>query len=192
MTAKRIRLASVAASALALAACAERGTSATETATTAPSQTSTPPTHEIRVTSSAFSDGSTIPTEYTCTGTNEPPPLLWTTPPETARMALIVDDPDAPNGPFTHWVVIDIPATTTSVEQGQTPAPGTVLRNSAGRTDYVAPCPPPGTGVHHYRFTMYALPNRLSLSPDTPPDRARAAIEQAAIAEGRLVGTYSR
>ncbi|MCC3328514.1 YbhB/YbcL family Raf kinase inhibitor-like protein [Nocardia abscessus] len=141
--------------------------------------------------SSAFNDGDPIPVVYTCNGRNEPPPLTWTAPPQAAHLALIVDDPDAPSGLFTHWVVSNIPPTTTSTDQGQTPAGGLVSLNSANRAEYFGPCPPAGTGVHHYRFIVYALSRPVQVDTDTPPDEARSAIVDASLGDGQLVGTYT-
>ncbi len=150
-----------------------------------------PATNEISVRSSAFNDGDPIPVVYTCNGRNEPPPLTWTAPPQAAHLALIVDDPDAPSGLFTHWVVSNIPPTTTSTDQGQTPAGGLVSLNSANRAEYFGPCPPAGTGVHHYRFIVYALSRPVQVDTDTPPDEARSAIVDASLGDGQLVGTYT-
>ncbi|MGK8521790.1 YbhB/YbcL family Raf kinase inhibitor-like protein [Nocardia asteroides] len=150
-----------------------------------------PATNDISVRSPAFDHGDPIPTVYTCNGRNEPPPLTWTAPAQAADLALIVDDPDAPSGLFTHWVVSNIPPTTTSIEQGQTPAGGVVSLNSANRAEYFGPCPPAGTGVHHYRFTVYALSHPVTVTPDTTPDAARSAIVDASLGDGQLIGTYT-
>ncbi len=150
-----------------------------------------PATNEISVRSSAFNDGDPIPVVYTCNGRNEPPPLTWTAPPQAANLALIVDDPDAPSGLFTHWVVSNIPPTTTSTDEGQTPAGGLVSLNSANRAEYFGPCPPAGTGIHHYRFIVYALSRPVRVDADTPPDEARSAIVDASLGDGQLVGTYT-
>ncbi|MFD0359951.1 YbhB/YbcL family Raf kinase inhibitor-like protein [Nocardia sp. GCM10030253] len=141
--------------------------------------------------SSAFADGAPIPPVYSCSGRNEPPPLTWTVPAQAVRMALIMDDPDAVGGLFTHWVVSDIPLTTTSSRVGRAPEGGAVSANSAGRADYFGPCPPVGTGVHHYRFTVHALSRPIELSPETPVARAISAIESVSIGHGRLIGTYA-
>ncbi|MCM6775233.1 YbhB/YbcL family Raf kinase inhibitor-like protein [Nocardia sp. CDC159] len=191
MSSRRVRL--VAAAVLTLAAtagCSDSGSTPPSTTTTTAADP--PATHQIRVTSSAVVDGAALPDEYTCAKGGRVLPLSWTTPPETARFALIVDDPDAADGGFTHWVIIDIPATITEISGSGTLVDGTVLTNSAGRADYAVPCPPPDTGIHHYRFTVHALPNRLSLPWETPPDQARTSIEQASIAQGSLTATYSR
>lgn len=150
-----------------------------------------PATNEISVRSSAFDHGDPIPVVYTCKGRNEPPPLSWTTPPEAATLALIVDDPDAPSGLFTHWVVSNIPPTTTSSAEGQTPAGGVVSLNSAKHAEYFGPCPPAGTGVHHYRFIVYALSRPVKVDARTSADDARSAIVDASIGDGQLIGTYT-
>jgi Raf kinase inhibitor-like YbhB/YbcL family protein len=105
-------------------------------------------------------------------------------------LALVVDDPDAPGGTYTHWVVTDIPPGTRGVEAGR-PPPGVVGRNSAGHAAWAPPCPPAGTGTHHYRFTVYALPRPLRLPAGTAPDDAVRAIRGAARASGRLTGTVA-
>ncbi|MBF6224630.1 YbhB/YbcL family Raf kinase inhibitor-like protein [Nocardia abscessus] len=150
-----------------------------------------PASNEISVRSTAFNNGDPIPVVYTCNGRNEPPPLTWTAPPQAAGLALIVDDPDAPSGLFTHWVVSNISPTTTSTDEGQTPAGGLVSLNSANRAEYFGPCPPAGTGVHHYRFIVYALSRPVRVDTDTPPDEARSAIVDASLGDGQLVGTYT-
>ncbi|MBF6337772.1 YbhB/YbcL family Raf kinase inhibitor-like protein [Nocardia abscessus] len=150
-----------------------------------------PATNEISVRSTAFNNGDPIPVVYTCNGRNEPPPLTWTAPLQAAGLALIVDDPDAPSGLFTHWVVSNIPPTTTSTDEGQSPAGGLVSLNSANRAEYFGPCPPAGTGVHHYRFIVYALSRPVPVDTDTPPDEARTAIVDASLGDGQLIGTYT-
>ncbi len=187
MTDRQVRLVAAALSVAAAAGCSDTGSHATPTTPPEP-----PATHQIRVTSSAVAEGTALPDEYTCAGTGETLPLSWTTPPEIARFALVVDDPDAPGGVFTHWIVIDIPATTTAVAEGGFPEGGTALLNSSDRPDYFAPCPPPGSGTHHYRFTVYALPNRLSLPPQSPLAQSLTAIEGSAVAQGTLTATYRR
>jgi Raf kinase inhibitor-like YbhB/YbcL family protein len=172
--------------ALAAAGCAGaggRGGAAPSAAVTAPMV--------ITVTSPAFPDGHPIPTRYTCAGANSSPALAWRGVPEGAKaIALVVDDPDAPNGTFVHWVALDLSPTTTGVAAHSLPAGAVQARNSAGHASYTGPCPPSGT--HHYRFTVYALRARTGLSTGAPTDSALRAVRRLAIAQGRLVGTYSR
>lgn len=145
----------------------------------------------ITVTSSAFRKGQPIPAEFTCDGPRGSPPLAWAgVPDEAAALALVVDDPDAPRGTFVHWVVLDIPVRTTSVDAGTVPAGGVEAKNTAGRASYTGPCPPSGT--HHYRFTVYALSERTGFRDGAGLDQALRAVTSSAIGQGRLVGTYRR
>jgi Raf kinase inhibitor-like YbhB/YbcL family protein len=145
----------------------------------------------ITVTSTAFAEGAAIPATYSCDGPGQSPPLAWSGVPEgAAALALVVDDPDAPRGTFTHWVVLDIPPEVRGSAEGGVPAGGAEARNSAGRASWMGPCPPSGT--HHYRFTVYALSARTGLAAGASLDEALPAIERLATASGRLTGTYRR
>ncbi len=148
------------------------------------------PLDAIVVTSDAFGDGEPIPLGYSCDGTNTSPPLQWTNVPSAAKaLALVVSDPDAPGGTFYHWIVTDIPASTSGVDAGTTPE-GVVAQNSAGDPAYLGPCPPSGT--HHYRFTLYALSQPIALDQGTGAEDALAAITADAASGGTLVGTFTR
>lgn len=145
----------------------------------------------ITVTSTAFQDGEPIPQRYSCEGVDTSPPLAWTgVPADAGALALVVDDPDAPRGTFTHWVVLDIAVEATSIGESELPPGGIQARNSTGKPGYAGPCPPSGT--HHYRFTVYALPAATELPEGTALETALDAIDAAATARGRLVGTYRR
>lgn len=147
----------------------------------------------ISVHSSAFADGGTLPARYTCDGAGDIPPLSWThVPAKTRALAVIVDDPDAPGGTFTHWILLDIPAATRSVAQGDVSSAAHSGKNSSGSTGWTPPCPPSGDGAHHYRFTVYALGKSTGLPRSASVPRARAAIDRLAVARGRLVATYAR
>jgi Raf kinase inhibitor-like YbhB/YbcL family protein len=144
----------------------------------------------ITVTSTAFAADQPIPATYSCRGENVSPPLAWTGVPDGAReIALVVDDPDAPNGTFTHWVLFGLPPATTSLEQGQVPSGARQAKNSRGHAAYDGPCPPSGT--HHYRFTVYALEMPLDLADGAGKEEALDAIGKQATAQGRLVGTFA-
>lgn len=145
----------------------------------------------MTVTSTAFRDGGTIPRKYTCDGAGVSPPLSWTgAPAETKAIALVVDDPDAPNGTFTHWVLLDLDPNTSSLTEGTAPPGAKQAKNSAGKPSYFGPCPPHGT--HHYRFTVWALSAATGLPAGTKLDDALKAINGTAISQGRLTGLYSR
>jgi Raf kinase inhibitor-like YbhB/YbcL family protein len=143
----------------------------------------------ITVDSPDITDGGPIPARYTCHGQDVSPPLRWSgAPSDAAALALVVDDPDAPRGIYTHWVVVDIDPAVKSVARGQSPQGAQQIVNSAGKASYMGPCPP--SGVHHYRFTVYALSQRLALPPRASLHSALDAIAGAATAQGRLIGTF--
>lgn len=145
----------------------------------------------ITVTSRAFQDGGKIPKKYSCDGDDVSPPLAWKGLPVNAgAVALIVDDPDAPRGTFTHWVLLDLDPVTTSITEGQVPVGAKQAANSAGRPSYFGPCPPSGT--HHYRFTVYALSEATGLPDGAKLDEALQAIDARTLTRGRLTGLYSR
>ncbi len=147
--------------------------------------------------STAFKEGNRIPDKYTCKGQDVSPQLAWSdSPPGTQAYALIVDDPDAPGGDFTHWVLFNIPSNVT--ELGEAVVRNDKLDNGAlhGRTDfgttgYGGPCPPPGR-PHHYRFTLYALDKPLGLKPGVSKDQVLNAAKGHILAQTRLTGLYQR
>ncbi len=145
----------------------------------------------ITVTSSAFRDGQAVPLRFTCDGDETSPPLQWSGVPGDAKaLALVVDDPDAPDGIFVHWVALDIPVDVSSVAAGEAPRGSVQAVNSAGDPSYAGPCPPSGT--HHYRFTVYALSARTGLEDGAGREEALAAVDEHAIGRGTLVGTFGR
>ena len=144
----------------------------------------------IEVTSPAFTADEEIPVVFSCAGRNISPPLAWTGVPDDAReLALVVDDPDAPRGTFTHWILFGLPPSTSSLAEGTVPAGAKQARNSAGSAAYAGPCPPSGT--HHYRFTVYALDEPLAVSDGADTGAALDAISDHAVAQGRLVGLFT-
>jgi Raf kinase inhibitor-like YbhB/YbcL family protein len=146
----------------------------------------------ISVSSPAFTAGSAIPQRFTCDGDNISPPLRWSgVPPGTVEVALVVDDPDASRGTYVHWVVVGMDSASTELAEGAVPSGARQVGNSAGKAAYTGPCPP-GGAPHHYRFTVYALQQRAEVGADASPEAAIEAIEAAATARGRLVGTFGR
>lgn len=143
----------------------------------------------LNVTSNAFAANQTIPVEYTCDGSETSPPLSWSNVPKgTKSVAILVEDPDAPSGTFTHWLVTGIPPTTTALPAGALPAGASVATNDTGKAGYAGPCPP--SGRHHYHFKVYALDTTL------PKPRTKAeflsAIKGHVLDQGELVATYQR
>jgi len=157
----------------------------------------------MKLTSTAFTHGAPMPVRYTGEGADVSPPLAWDdVPPGTKSFALICDDPDAARVAgrvWDHWLIWNIPAASRAlpenVEKRETPAnvPGARQGlNSWPRLGYNGPMPPPGSGVHHYHFRLYALDIEL----DLPPRARRADLDRAMkghiLADAQLVGTYQR
>src|SRR2546426_810537 len=118
----------------------------------------------MRLTSPAFADGHPIPAHYTCDGANVSPELRWSDVPEgTLSLALTCEDPDAPRGTFTHWVIWNLDPTTGGIRAGEVPAGARQGRNDFGSVRYGGPCPPPGHGPHRYYFTLYAVGRAIAL-----------------------------
>lgn len=144
----------------------------------------------MTIKSFAFKNNGFIPSKYTCDGTNINPDLMIKDIPVNAKsLAIIVDDPDAPNGAFCHWVMWDIPLKNNIIKENS--KPGIQGRNSMGENKYSGPCPP--SGIHHYHFIVYALDTKLdSLSPNTDRKGLLNAMEGHIISSGHLVGLYGR
>jgi Raf kinase inhibitor-like YbhB/YbcL family protein len=141
--------------------------------------------------SSAFEHAQPIPNRYTCDGDDVSPPLGWANVPEEVRsLALLVDDPDAPRGVFTHWVAWGLDPGTGGLGEGEE-APGEG-RNDFGTVGYRGPCPPPGHGRHRYAFRLYALDRDLDLDPGAGKPELEQAIEGHVLTTAELVGTYER
>lgn len=151
----------------------------------------------FRIESSAFKEGATIPTRYTCLGENISPPLAWTDPPSGARsFALIVEDPDAPAGTWTHWLVYNLPAQARAMyentpKQGELPNGGLQGMNSFGSVGYGGPCPPPGR-AHRYFFRLYALDSVLDLKAGAAKAGVLAALKGHILGEAQLMGRFKR
>jgi len=150
----------------------------------------------IQLTSEAFSDGAMIPKRFTCDGEDLSPPLSWSgLPRETASLALICDDPDAPVGTWDHWVLFNIPASATGLPVN-VPAKATLDdgsvhgNNSWGRLGYGGPCPPGGT--HRYFFKLYALDIALDLKTGATKSQLVTAMEGHILDQGQLMGQYRR
>jgi len=141
------------------------------------------------LTSPAFANGEPIPAQYTCDGLGHSPALVWSEAPAgTKSFVLLVHDPDAPAKDWLHWLVINIPPTTTSVAENTTPHGGTVLLNDSNETTYDGLCPP--NGRHRYYFIIYAL-DIAELAATTRP-AVETAMAEHTLARGQLLGLYQR
>lgn len=141
------------------------------------------------ITSSAFNEGASIPTEYTCDGANIAVPLAWSGVPEgTKEMALVMDDPDARG--YVHWVVVGIPPTASGLGGGAPLPAGAQDGRRSGGVGYTGPCPPSGT--HHYVFTLYALSSTPAWATTPAAADVREAAAGVTLASATLSGTYKR
>jgi len=154
----------------------------------------------IKITSTAFQPGGSIPSKYTCEDGDLSPPLAWSAaPPGTKSLALIVDDPDAPDPAkpqrvYVHWVVYNISATTIALPENASkkglPKGAVQGKNDWGKAEYGGPCPP--IGRHRYFFKLYALDTELTvLSSPTKGDLERA-MKGHVLDSGELIGTYQK
>ena len=146
--------------------------------------------------SSAFLDGQPLPAVYTCDGRDTSPPLAWSDAPAgTQSLALIVDDPDAPQGAWVHWLVYNLPPTTRALPEAFPTDAERPDGTRQGVTDfkrlgYGGPCPPSGT--HRYVFRLYALDAVLRLPAGATMPQLEAAMRGHLLGEARLAGTYRR
>jgi len=150
----------------------------------------------MRLSSSAFVDGAAIPSRYTCEGDDVSPPLAWDdVPAGTRSLALIVDDPDAPDPAaprqtWVHWVVVDLPPDAAGLEEDvRALAHGQIGVNDWHRTRWGGPCPP--VGRHRYMFKLYALDRVVELAHPSKRELERAMAGHI-LAEARLIGTYQK
>ena len=153
----------------------------------------------LKVTGLAFQQGQRIPKKYAYRGEgdNVSPPISWSGAPQgTKSFVVLCEDPDAPSPkhprpkPWVHWVLFNIPASTTSIPEGQTA--GTPGKNDFGDLAYGGPLPPPGSGTHRYFFKVYALDTTLSLAKGATRDEVLRAMQGHILAQGEVYGTYER
>ncbi len=149
----------------------------------------------LHLSSPAFADGQKIPAHYTCDGENISPPLNWSNPPVgTKSFALVIEDPDAPNGTWMHWGIYNIRADANHLGEAF-PVEGSYpqAHNDFGNSGYGGPCPPPGGGAHRYRFRLFALDvARLNLASHTMAEAIEKAVQPHILDSAELTGTYSR
>lgn len=152
---------------------------------------------KIDVTSTAFQEGQPIPAQYTADGKDVSPPLSWGgVPAGTRSLALVCEDPDAPRGTWTHWVLFNLPADAAGLPEGVPPEaklPSGAMQgtNDFHKVGYGGPSPPPGK-PHRYFFKLYALDTALSLPSSTTRQQLQSAVQGHVLAEGQLMGTYGR
>ena len=148
----------------------------------------------------AFADGATIPSEYTCAGADRSPRLnVGGAPGEAQSLAVVVDDPDAPSGVFTHWLLWDVPPEVTTIPE-DVPTTETVEdlggakqgENDFGEVGYRGPCPPKGSDPHTYRFTLYVLERRPRIGAGASRNPLLGELEALALGTERFTGEFER
>jgi len=148
---------------------------------------------KLELTSAWFADGAPLPARCSEDGEGVPPPLVWSEPPpRTRELALVCEDPDAPQAePFVHWLVYSMPVSMRSLDadsvesahQGQ---------NSRHERGFTPAAPPPGHGTHHYHFELFALDQALPLDDGADKAALLDAMEGHVLAYGELIGTFTR
>jgi len=142
------------------------------------------------VATSAFQTGGDIPAKFTCNGANVNPELKINGVPNGAKsLVLIVDDPDAPRGLFTHWILWNIDPKTTDIGENSVPTGGVQGTNDFGKRNYGGPCPPSGT--HRYFFKIFALDSKLDLKPSAGRAELDGAMKDHVLTKAELIGRYS-
>ena len=143
----------------------------------------------MKLASPEFKNNQAIPMKFSCEEIDINPALtILDVPAQAKSLALIMDDPDAPNGTWVHWVVFDIPATVTNIKENS--IPGKQGRNDFDRLNYGGPCPP--IGEHRYFFKLYALDTLLNLPEGITKSKLEDAMKGHIIGEAQLVGLYKK
>lgn len=150
-----------------------------------------PTLRAMTLTSPAFKNGQLLPAKFTCDGQGINPPLvIGNVPSASVALAVILEDPDAPGGTFTHWLVWNVAPTVKIIPENSTG--GATGVNDFGRSGYGAPCPPAGGGTHHYIFKVLALDKEIDFPSDAIVRRSEfdRAVAGHILASAKLVGTY--
>jgi len=146
---------------------------------------------KMKLISPAFNEGEEIPIKYTCNGQDINPELIIEGVPEnTESLVLIVDDPDAPFGTFTHWVLFNIPATIRKIKENSIPQGSKEGKNDFNKINYGGPCPP--SGIHRYRFKLYALDTTLNLKEGASKQEVENAMKGHILEKTVLIGKYKK
>jgi Raf kinase inhibitor-like YbhB/YbcL family protein len=147
----------------------------------------------ISLMSSAFQDGQPLPAKYTCDGAGMNPPLSIDNIPANAKtLAIILEDPDATGGTFTHWILYNLDPTIKNIPENS--SGGAQGENDFGNPGYGAPCPVQNSGVHHYTFKVLALDEEIDFPSGTIVRRSDFdnGINGHVVGSGQLIGTYSK
>jgi Raf kinase inhibitor-like YbhB/YbcL family protein len=145
---------------------------------------------QMSASSPEFAQGKAMPLKSSLKGDNKSPQLLISSIPFKAKtLAIIVDDPDAPSGLWTHWLLWNVPPNIAVISEGEVPKGAAQGKNSFGRVRYDGPAPPSGT--HRYVFHVFALDEPLSLPAGSSRDELEAAMKGHVVGKAEFFGTYS-
>lgn len=147
----------------------------------------------LRVSSGAFGEGQAIPEKYTCDGQNVNPPLSFggAIPANANNLVLIVDDPDAPSGIFTHWIVFNVSPNLKGLDENVSLSESILGKNDFGKLSYNGPCPPSGA-THRYYFKIFALDEILNIQKAATRGEVENAMKNHILAAGQLMGKYTK
>jgi Raf kinase inhibitor-like YbhB/YbcL family protein len=149
----------------------------------------------LKLNISAFPEGALIPALFTCEGADVSPSLEWSgAPDQTRSFAIVMDDPDAPGGIWTHWLLFDLPPSVHSLAQGYKPGVlGVSGKNDFGKLGYGGPCPPKGHGAHRYFFKLYAIrTSTLGLKAGAARADVDKALRGQILAETQYMARFER
>lgn len=153
--------------------------------------TETAASNSFSLTSSAFANNQPIPAAYTCKGQNNQPPLTIGNVPGGAKsLALIMRDPDAVNGEWTHWLLWNINPSMKELAENSSPIGATSGTTSFGKPGYDGPCPPAGSGIHRYIFDLYALDASIDLPTTANRSQLDNAIKTHQLGHTELIGSF--
>jgi Raf kinase inhibitor-like YbhB/YbcL family protein len=143
----------------------------------------------MQISSPVFNEQGFVPTPYTCKGTNINPPLEFRDVPTNAKsLVLLIEDVDAPEKPWVHWLVFNIPATVTELPENGIPDGAVQGLCNGGTFGYEGPCPRYFAGTHHYQFRLIALDQMLDLPAESDKDAVLQATQGHIVGEAWLVG----
>lgn len=147
----------------------------------------------MQIKSKVFKDEKELGRKYTCEGDDINPPLKFIeVPSKTRSLVLIVDDPDAPDGVFTHWLVWNMDVDRAGIDEGETPTEAVVGINDMGNIGYGGPCPPKGHGEHRYFFKLFALEKKIGLESGATKKELKVSIDGLVLKQSEIIGKYER
>lgn len=145
----------------------------------------------MQIATTAFVDQGTIAVKYTCDGSGYNPPITFSqVPKEAVSLVLFIEDPDAPGGTFTHWVLFNMPASTIQILENEVPPEAKEGLNSTGKIGYIPPCPP--ADIHRYIFTLYALDSMLDAPEGSSKAKLMELMNNHILEESQIVGLYGK